>query len=206
MGFIAAAAVGDHHPLVVYWHHLLDFLVAVPGPYLIDRDLISIESHQVGVLPVHPPASIISVNRRRFPYRTAQLLVGNAYLASGAAQGILGDGPLSQLQPSQSLQHPWHFPHWNPELVVEGMGSGHDPLAYPGSSGSILVRGQIRGFSSSFGACPKEKVPEPGWRPGRLGLLTLVPLEKGAACRFFSRVRRSPSTCRDSMVAVALAS
>src|ERR671919_1126391 len=130
MGFIAAAAVGDHHPLVVYWHHLLDFLVAVPGPYLIDRDLISIESHQVGVLPVHPPASIISVDRWGFPYRTAQLLVGNAYLASGWAQGILGDGSLSQLQPSQSLQHPWHFPYWNSYLVVQSVGRRHPPLPH----------------------------------------------------------------------------
>jgi hypothetical protein len=48
MGFVAATPVGNHHPLIAGWHHLLHFLVPVPGPYLIDRDLIGIESHQVG--------------------------------------------------------------------------------------------------------------------------------------------------------------
>jgi hypothetical protein len=71
VGFIAAASVGDHHPRIVCWHHLLDFLVAVPGPDLVDRDLISVEGHQVGVLSTYPPASIISVYRWRFPYRAA---------------------------------------------------------------------------------------------------------------------------------------
>jgi hypothetical protein len=54
MGFVAAASVGDHHPLAIRWHHFLDFLVAVPGPYLIDRDFICIEGHQVRVLTTHP--------------------------------------------------------------------------------------------------------------------------------------------------------
>jgi hypothetical protein len=71
MGFVAAAPVGNHHPLVILWHHLLDFLVAVPGPYLIDCDLICIEGHQVSVLPAHPPASVVGVHRWGFPYRAA---------------------------------------------------------------------------------------------------------------------------------------
>jgi hypothetical protein len=118
--------------------------VAVPGPDLIDRGLVGVEGHQVGVLPAHPPAGIISVDRWGFPYRAAQLLVGRAHLASGPAQRILSDGSLSQFQSNQSLQHPWHFSYRNPHLVVEGMGGGHDSLAYPVGSGPVLVWRQVR--------------------------------------------------------------
>jgi hypothetical protein len=42
--FIAAAPVRSHHPLVIPGDYLLDLLVAVPGPHLVDRSLVSIEA------------------------------------------------------------------------------------------------------------------------------------------------------------------
>jgi hypothetical protein len=150
--------------------------VAVPGPDLIDRDFIGIESHQVSILPAHPPASIVGVDRRRFPNRAAQLLVGRAYSAFGSAQGIpsassgqaLGDGSLSQLQPRQSLQHRWHFSYRNPNLIVEGMDGGHDSLAYSVGSGPILVRSQVRMLAPHPLATP-EATADPHSVLGHLG-------------------------------------
>src|SRR5918999_1195425 len=124
----------------------------VPGPDLIHCGLICIEAHQVGCLATHSPAGIISVDRLGFPYRGPQLLVGRAHLASGPTQGILSEGPLSQLQPSQSLQHRWHLPYRNPDLVVEGVSCRHPPLPHSVGGGPVLVGGPIRVLSSDFAA------------------------------------------------------
>src|SRR5262249_60617947 len=44
--------------------------------------------------------------------------------------------------------------------------------------------------------------PLPGLRPGFLGAATRVPLEKGAAGRWPSRLRRSTSACKASTLAI----
>src|SRR5918999_2723697 len=92
--FVAAAPVRSHHPLVIPGDYLLDLLVPVSAPDLIDRGLIGIEGHQVSVLPSHLPAGIVGVDHRSVSYPGPQLLVLLAYLAFGPAQGILGDGSL----------------------------------------------------------------------------------------------------------------
>jgi hypothetical protein len=50
--------------------------VPVPGPDLIDRGLVGVEGHQVGVLTTYLPTSIVSVDRWGVPYGAAQFLVG----------------------------------------------------------------------------------------------------------------------------------
>src|ERR687891_170232 len=65
--FVAAASVRPHHPLVIPGDYLLDLLVAVPGPHLVDRGLVRIEGHQVDLLPTYLPASIVGVDHRRVP-------------------------------------------------------------------------------------------------------------------------------------------
>src|ERR671919_1506246 len=98
--FVAATPVGPHHPLVVPGDDFLHFLVPVSEAHLVDGRLVGVKGHQVSLLSTHLPASIVSVDRRSIPDPSPQLLVLLAYLASGPAQGILSDGPLSQLQPS----------------------------------------------------------------------------------------------------------
>src|ERR671918_3114292 len=139
--FIAAAAVGDHHPRIVSGDYLLHFLVPVPGPHLIDRGLVGVEGHQVGVLSTHLPARVVSVDRWRVPYRMPQLLVGGTHGTLGPAQGVLGDRPLGQLHPSQEGEHQGHLAHWNPYLVVQDMGGGHGPRPYSVGSSPVLVWG-----------------------------------------------------------------
>src|ERR671918_1446445 len=68
--------------------------------------------------------SVVSVHRWGIPYLSPQTLVGSVHFAAGPTQGILGDGSLSQFQPSQGFQYRWHFSYRNPGLVVEGMGGG----------------------------------------------------------------------------------
>ena len=102
-GFIAVAPVSDHRSLVVGWHYLLYFLVAVPGPNLIHYGLIGIEGHQVDILPTYPLAGVVSVHDWGIPYLSPQILVGSAHFVFGPTQGILSDRPLSQPQPSQSF-------------------------------------------------------------------------------------------------------
>src|ERR687891_2440204 len=92
--FVAATPVGPHHPLVIPGDYLLDLLVAVPGPHLVDSSLVGVKGHQVSILSTHLPASIVSVARRSIPDPGSQLLVLLAYLASAPAQGILGNGSL----------------------------------------------------------------------------------------------------------------
>src|SRR5918996_1882103 len=92
--FIAAAPVRSHHPLVVPGDDFLHFLVPMPGAHLVDGGLVGVKGHQVSLLSTHLPASIVSVDRRSIPDPSPQLLVLLAYLASGPAQGILGNGSL----------------------------------------------------------------------------------------------------------------
>src|ERR687895_44997 len=86
--FVAAASVRPHHPLVIPGDYLLDLLVAVPGPHLVDRGLVRIEGHQVGLLPTYLPASIVGVDHRRVPNPSPQFLVHLAHTAPGSAQGV----------------------------------------------------------------------------------------------------------------------
>src|SRR5919106_3700560 len=95
--FVAATPVRSHHPLVIPGDYLLDLLVPVSAPDLIDRGLIGIEGHQVSVLPSHLPAGIVGVDHRSVSYPGPQLLVFLANTSPGPAQGILGNGPLGQL-------------------------------------------------------------------------------------------------------------
>jgi hypothetical protein len=71
VGLIAAASIGDHHPLIVPGDYLLYLLVPVPGPDLIDRGLLGVKSHQVGVLATYLPTSIVGVDRWGVPYGAA---------------------------------------------------------------------------------------------------------------------------------------
>src|ERR671914_2719011 len=107
--FVAAASVRPHHPWVIPGNYLLNLLVPVPGPYLIDRDLIGIEGHQVSILSTDFPASIIGVDRRSIPDPSPQLLVLLAYLASGPAQAILGNSSLGQDQSGEGVQDQGHL-------------------------------------------------------------------------------------------------
>src|SRR5919106_5226147 len=66
-------------------------------------------------------------------------------------------------------------------------------LSYP------VLRG---GGGREAASLPDEKVPSPGLRPGRLGWLTRVPLEKGAAWRFTLRLSCSFSVTRVWLLAV----
>src|ERR671919_1336874 len=88
--FVAAAPVRSHHPLVIPGDYLLDLLVAVPGPHLVDRSLVSIEGHPVGRLPTYLPAGVVSIDYRRVPNPSPQSLVHLAHPAPGPAQGVLG--------------------------------------------------------------------------------------------------------------------
>src|ERR671915_1486956 len=92
--FVAATSVRPHHPWVILGDYLLDLLVPVPGPHLVDGSLICIESHQVGWLPTYLPAGIVGVDHRRVPNPSPQCLVHLANASLGPAQGILGNGPL----------------------------------------------------------------------------------------------------------------
>src|SRR5918996_1093834 len=92
--FVAAASVRPHHPWVIPGDYLLNLLVAVPGPHLVDRSLICIEGHQVGRLPTYLPASIVGVDYWRVPNPSPQFLVHLAHPALGPAQRILGNGSL----------------------------------------------------------------------------------------------------------------
>src|ERR687891_360878 len=87
-GLLATASVRSHHPLVIPGNHLLDLLVAVPGAHLVDRGLVGVEGHQVGVLPTHFPAGVVGVDYPRVPYPIPQCLVHLAYPAPGPAQRI----------------------------------------------------------------------------------------------------------------------
>ncbi len=85
--FVAAASVRPHHPLVIPGDYLLNLLVPVPGPHLVDRSLICIEcieGHQVGRLPTYLPASIVGVDYNSWytwPTRPlAQRILGNGSL------------------------------------------------------------------------------------------------------------------------------
>ena len=66
-------------------------------------------------------------------------------------------------------------------------------LSYP------VLRG---GGGREAASLPDEKVPSPGWRPGRLGWLTRVPLEKEAAWRLVLRFNSAISLRKDSLQAV----
>jgi|ERR687895_829742 hypothetical protein len=92
--FVAAAPVRPHHPWVIPGNYLLNLLVPVPGPYLIDRDLIGIEGHQVGQLPTYLPAGIVGVDYRRIPNPSPQFLIHLTHPAPAPAQGILSNGSL----------------------------------------------------------------------------------------------------------------
>src|ERR671918_321901 len=61
-GLIATASVRSHHSLVIPGNHLLDLPVAVPGPDLVDGNLIGVEGHQVGVVSTYLPARIVGVD------------------------------------------------------------------------------------------------------------------------------------------------
>ena len=104
LGIVAAPPVRDHHAGIVRRNDLLDFLVAMAGPDLIDGRRIGLERHQVGGLAPDPPAGVIGVHHRGLRDRRPQLRVGRAHRACGAPQGILGEGPLRQLHPSQAAK------------------------------------------------------------------------------------------------------
>ena len=126
----------------------------MPGPDLIDRGLVGVEGHQVGVFPTYFPTSIVGVDCWGVLDGGAQLLVGGAHWARGLAQGILGDGSLGQLEPSQSFQHRRYFAHWDADLVVQGVGRHHRALSHPVGGGAVLVGCQIEVLSSDFAAAP----------------------------------------------------
>jgi hypothetical protein len=75
--------------------------VAVPGPHLVDCGLVSVEGHQVGVLSTHLPAGVVGVDHGGTAHPSPQFLVFLPNIPPGSAQGILGNGPLGQFQPSQ---------------------------------------------------------------------------------------------------------
>jgi hypothetical protein len=72
----------------------LDLSVAVPGPDLVDGNLVGIEGHQVGILTTYLPTSIVGVDRWGVSYRMPQILVGGTHGTLGPAQSVLGDGSL----------------------------------------------------------------------------------------------------------------
>jgi hypothetical protein len=77
----------------------LDLLEAVPGPHLIDRGLVGVKGHQVGLLPSHLPVGVIGVDHWRVPNPSPQCWVDLTYPAPGPAQRILGNGPLVRTSP-----------------------------------------------------------------------------------------------------------
>src|SRR5919106_681913 len=153
--FVAATPVRPHHPLVIPGDYLLDLLVPVPGPHLVDSSLIGIEGHQVGLLPTYLPAGIVGVDYWRVPNPSPQFLIRLAHPAPGPAQRILSNGPLGQLHPSQQVQDQGCLAHWNPHLVVQGMGSGHSSLPQSVGGSPVLVWRQARVLTTDPPATPE---------------------------------------------------
>lgn len=59
VGFIAPAPVSDHYSFIICRDYFLRLLVPVSGPRLLDRGLVGVEGHQLGLLPAHPPISSV---------------------------------------------------------------------------------------------------------------------------------------------------
>src|ERR671919_751083 len=161
--FVAATPVRPHHPLVIPGDYLLDLLVPVPGPHLVDSSLIGIEGHQVGLLPTHLPAGIVGVDYWRVPNPSPQFLIRLAHPAPGPAQRILSNGPLGQLHPSQQVQDQGCLEHWNPHLVVQGMGSGHSSRPQSVGGSPVLVWRQVRVLTTDPPATPEAALQGHGY-------------------------------------------
>jgi hypothetical protein len=138
-GFIAASTVRHHHPSVVCWNNLLHFLVPMPGPDLIDRGLVGVESHQVGVLTTYFPTSIVGADHWRFLYRAVQLLIDSVYFASGGA-ALQGHGHVQ-----------WRFGDF---LRAWCLAEGEDALPGPAAGALGIAHPSTFGKWGSLTLCP----------------------------------------------------
>src|ERR1035437_2677811 len=65
LGVVTLAAIGDHHSRIVGGNQFPYFFIAMSAANLKHRGLVGIEGHQMGRLPVNPPAGVIGVDCRR---------------------------------------------------------------------------------------------------------------------------------------------
>ena len=75
---VTAAAVCDHHPLIVRRDDFLDFLVTVTGANLVNRGGVGLEDHQVGGGSTDAPPRIIGVDDRLLRDGRTQLFIRHA--------------------------------------------------------------------------------------------------------------------------------
>ena len=65
LGIVTLAAVGYHHSRIVGGNEFPYLFVAMPAANLKHRGLVGVEGHQMGRLPVNPPAGVVGVDCRR---------------------------------------------------------------------------------------------------------------------------------------------